>query len=151
MPSEADLLLRVLLAALLGGAVGFDREVRRKPAGMRTHMLVATGSALFYAAGILILDETVGTQLDGDVLRVPAAIVTGVGFLGAGAIMRAGDRVTGLTTAAGIWVVAAIGLLAGAGFFVLAIGATALVLLIVNILAWIYYRVQKAETHTDLE
>ena len=140
MASEAELLLRVLLAALLGGAIGFDREVRRKPAGMRTHMLVAAGSALFYAAGVLILGEVVSTDLTGDVLRVPAAIVTGVGFLGAGAILRAGDRVTGLTTAAGIWVVAAIGLLAGAGFFVLAVGGTVIVLLIVNILSWLYGR-----------
>ncbi len=140
MPSEFDLLLRVLLAAVLGGAIGFDREIRRKPAGMRTHMLVAVGSALFYAAGVLILGEATGTQFTGDVLRVPAAIVTGVGFLGAGAILRAGDRVTGLTTAAGIWVVAAIGLLAGAGFVILAVGGTVLVLLIVNILSWIYDR-----------
>jgi len=140
MPSETDLLLRVLLAALLGGAIGFDREVRQKPAGMRTHMLVAVGAALFYAAGVLILGEASGTDFAGDVLRVPAAIVTGVGFLGAGAILREGDRVTGLTTAAGIWVVAAIGLLAAAGFYILAIGGTVLVLLIVNILSWLYSR-----------
>ena len=140
MPSETDLLLRVLLAALLGGAIGFDREVRQKPAGMRTHMLVAVGAALFYAAGVLILGEASGTDFAGDVLRVPAAIVTGVGFLGAGAILREGDRVTGLTTAAGIWVVAAIGLLAAAGFYILAIGGTVLVLLIVNILSWLYGR-----------
>jgi len=140
VPSETDLLLRVLLAALLGGAIGFDREVRQKPAGMRTHMLVAVGAALFYAAGVLILGEASGTDFAGDVLRVPAAIVTGVGFLGAGAILREGDRVTGLTTAAGIWVVAAIGLLAAAGFYILAIGGTVLVLLIVNILSWLYGR-----------
>ena len=140
MPSETDLLLRVLLAALLGGAIGFDREVRQKPAGMRTHMLVAVGAALFYAAGVLILGEASGTDFAGDVLRVPAAIVTGVGFFGAGAILREGDRVTGLTTAAGIWVVAAIGLLAAAGFYILAIGGTVLVLLIVNILSWLYGR-----------
>jgi len=145
VPSELDLLLRVLLAAVLGGAIGFDRELRHKPAGMRTHMLVAAGSALFVAAAALILDEASGTQFTGDVLRIPAAIVTGVGFLGAGAILRAGERVTGLTTAAGIWVVAAIGLLAGAGFFVLAIGGTVLVLLIVNFLSWLYYRLSRSE------
>ena len=149
MPSEFDLLLRVLLAALLGGAIGFDREIRQKPAGMRTHMLVAVGSALFYAAGVLILGEATGTQSTGDVLRVPAAIVTGVGFLGAGAILRAGDRVTGLTTAAGIWVVAAIGLLAGAGFVILAVGGTVLVLLIVNILSWIYDRFLATEERDE--
>ncbi|GMQ86094.1 MAG: hypothetical protein BMS9Abin07_1666 [Acidimicrobiia bacterium] len=140
VPSEVDLLLRVLLAALLGGAIGFDREIRHKPAGMRTHMLVAVGSALFYAAGVLILGEATGANVAGDVLRVPAAIVTGVGFLGAGAILRAGDRVTGMTTAAGIWVVASIGLLTAAGFFLLAVGGTVLVLLIVNLLGWIYGR-----------
>lgn len=140
MPSEFELLLRVFVAALLGGAIGFDREIRQKPAGMRTHMLVAAGSALFYAAGVLILGEAAGTDLTGDVLRIPAAIVAGVGFLGAGAILRAGERVTGLTTAAGIWVVAAIGLLAGAGFFILAVGGTAMVLLIVASLSWLYDR-----------
>lgn len=108
-------------------------------------MLVAVGSALFYAAGVLILDEASIPALAGDVLRVPAAIVTGVGFLGAGAILRGGDRVTGLTTAAGIWVVAAIGLLAAAGFFILAVGGTVLVLLIVNILSWLYARFLEAE------
>ncbi len=149
MPSEFDLLLRVLLAAVLGGAIGFDREIRRKPAGMRTHMLVAVGAALFYAAGVLIIDEASVPALAGDVLRVPAAIVTGVGFLGAGAILRAGDRVTGLTTAAGIWVVAAIGLLAGAGFVILAVGGTVLVLLIVNILSWMYDRFLATEERDE--
>lgn len=151
MPSELDLLLRVLLAALLGGAIGFDREIRQKPAGMRTHMLVAAGAALFYAAGILILGEATGTEFAGDLLRVPAAIVTGVGFLGAGAILREGDRVTGLTTAAGIWVVAAIGLLAGAGFVVVAVGGTVLVLLIVNILSFLYDRFLDADSADEHE
>ena len=133
MPTEFELLLRVGLAALLGGAVGYDRQVRAKPAGIRTHMLVAAGAALFFAAAVLILGDVSGTDFRGDAVRVPAAIVTGVGFLGAGAIMRTGSEVRGMTTAAGIWVVAAIGLLAGGAFYVLSIGATVLVLLIINI------------------
>lgn len=151
MPSELDLLLRVVLAAVLGGGIGFDREIRHKPAGVRTHMLVAVGAALFYATSVLILGEATGTGFAGDVLRVPAAIVTGVGFLGAGAILRAGERVTGLTTAAGIWVVAAIGLLAGAGFGILAVGGTALVLLIVNVLSWLHHRFSETEATDEAE
>lgn len=130
--SEWELLLRVLVAALLGGLIGWDREAANKPAGIRTHMLVALGAALFAGASILILGEAWQAEGRGDAVRIPAAIVTGVGFLGAGAIMRAEGRVFGMTTAAGIWVVAAIGLLVGSGFWILGVGATVLVLLIVN-------------------
>ncbi len=130
--SEWELLLRVFVAALLGGLVGWDREAANKPAGIRTHMLVALGAALFAGSSILILGEAWQTDGRGDAVRIPAAIVTGVGFLGAGAIMRSDGRVFGMTTAAGIWVVAAIGLLVGSGFWILGVGATVLVLLIVN-------------------
>ena len=145
MSLELEFLLRALLAAVLGGAVGYDRQLRRKPAGIRTHMLVAVGAALFFAAAALILGDAAGTELKADAVRVPAAIVTGVGFLGAGAILRSGPRVTGLTTAAGIWVVAAIGLLAGAGFILVAVGGTVLVLLIINISSLIDERTIKGQ------
>lgn len=132
MPTEWELIGRVLVAAVLAGVIGFDRESAQKPAGIRTHMLVGAGAALFTAASILILGDAHLVEAGGDAVRVPAAIVTGIGFLGAGAILRAGARVTGLTTAAGIWATAAIGLLIGAGFWITGIGATVLVLLIVN-------------------
>lgn len=141
VPSELELVLRVLLAAVLGGAVGYDRQVRQKPAGIRTHMLVAAGAALFFSAAVLILGDAAIADMRGDAVRVPAAIVTGVGFLGAGAILRYGERVRGLTTAAGIWVVAAIGLLSGAGFFIVAIGGTIIALVVVNITALIDERI----------
>ena len=130
--SEWELLLRVFVAALLGGLVGWDREAANKPAGIRTHMLVALGAALFAGSSILILGDAWQADGRGDAVRIPAAIVTGVGFLGAGAIMRSDGRVLGMTTAAGIWVVAAIGLLVGSGFWILGVGATVLVLLIIN-------------------
>ena len=133
MPSELELILRAAVAAILGGAIGFQREVANAQAGIRTHMLVGAGAALFVAASLLILGEASIVDVKGDAVRIPAAIVAGVGFLGAGAILRSGERVTGLATAAGIWVTAAIGLLIGHGFWLVGIGATVLVLIPVNL------------------
>lgn len=135
MATEWELVGRTVVAALAGGLIGLDRQVLNKPAGIRTHMLVAAGSALFVAASILILGDAALVDGRGDAVRIPAAIVTGVGFLGAGAILRSGERVTGLTTAAGIWVTAAIGVLIGAGFWVVGIAATVIMLVIVNLTA----------------
>lgn len=133
MPTDFELLARVVVAALLAGLVGWDREAVSAPAGIRTFALVGTGAALFAVASILILGEAALTEGRGDAVRIPAAIVTGVGFLGAGAILRSGERVTGMTTAAGIWVVAAIGLLIGSGYWLVGVGGTVLVLLITNL------------------
>ena len=133
------------MAAILAGAIGWDRELANKPAGIRTHALVGAGSALFVSASILILGDAYVADLRGDAVRIPAAVVTGVGFLGAGAIMRAGGRVSGLTTAAGIWVTAAIGMLTGSGFWVIAIGGTILLLLVVNLSSLISLRMGVAE------
>ncbi|MDF1594925.1 MAG: MgtC/SapB family protein [Acidimicrobiia bacterium] len=120
----ADAALRLLLAALLAGAVGLEREVMRKAAGFRTHMLVGLGAALFTLLSIE------GFGRDGDPGRVAAQIVTGIGFLGAGAIFREGATVKGLTTAAGLWAVAAIGMAAGAGLTALATVSATIVLLV---------------------
>jgi putative Mg2+ transporter-C (MgtC) family protein len=120
----ADAALRLLLAALLAGAVGLEREVMRKAAGFRTHMLVGLGAALFTLLSIE------GFGGDGDPARVAAQIVTGIGFLGAGAIFREGATVKGLTTAAGLWAVAAIGMAAGAGLTALATVSATIVLLV---------------------
>lgn len=133
MNIELELLLRCAGAALLAGLIGWDRQEANKPAGIRTHMLVGAGAALFAGTSILILGEAWQTDSRGDAVRIPAAIVTGVGFLGAGAILRTGNRVRGLTTAAGLWVTAAIGLLIGSGFWILGVGGTLIVLLIVNL------------------
>src|SRR5471032_1432777 len=123
-----DLVWRLLLAAGLGAAVGLEREYRQKPAGLRTNILIAVGSALFT---ILSLQMTQGV---GDTSRVAGQIVTGIGFLGGGAILRSGDSIHGMTTAATIWVNAAIGVAAGTGQFALATFATALTLVVLAVL-----------------
>jgi len=115
---------RLLVAALLAGAIGFERESQLKAAGFRTHMLVGLGSALFTVLSLNAFGHT------SDPARVAAQIVTGIGFLGAGAIFKEGPTVQGLTTAAGLWTVAAIGMAAGAGRLLLAFVATAVVLLV---------------------
>lgn len=133
MNLELELLLRCAAAALLAGVIGWDRQEANKPAGIRTHMLVGAGAALFAAASILILGDAWEADGRGDAVRIPAGIVAGVGFLGAGAILRTQGGVSGLTTAAGIWVTAAIGVLVGSGFWLLGVGATVLVVAIVNL------------------
>jgi len=125
--TSSDLMLRLLLAAGLGAVLGVERELRQKPAGLRTNMLIALGSALFTAVSLQIAKG-------GPVDRNMAQIVTGIGFLGAGAIMRDGHKVRGMTTAATIWVNAAIGMAAGAGEAGMAASATAITLLILVIL-----------------
>lgn len=128
--SETDALLRVGLALLFGAAIGIERELNEKPAGLRTYMLVSEGAALFMISSILLGQEfNTGQSAPIDISRIASTIVTGVGFLGAGMILQSRQRVYGLTTAAGIWVAAAIGLLSGAGFFVVAIGGTVIALL----------------------
>src|SRR6266850_4684395 len=117
-----DVLLRLLLAAALGALLGLEREYRRKPAGLRTNILIAVGSALFAIVSI----EIGGAGGTPD--RIAAQIVTGIGFLGAGAILRGRLNVQGLTTAATIWVNAAIGIAAGAGLFAVASIAAGLTL-----------------------
>ena len=119
-----DMAWRLLLAAGLGAAIGLEREYRQKPAGLRTNILIAVGSALFT---ILSLEMTKGI---GDTSRVAGQIVTGIGFLGGGAILRNRDSVHGMTTAATIWVNAAVGVAAGMGQYALATFTVALTLLV---------------------
>jgi putative Mg2+ transporter-C (MgtC) family protein len=124
-------LLRVVVAAALGGAVGLERELREREAGFRTHMLVSVGSALFTLVSAYGFHEFLvhgGNVVRADPTRIAAQIVTGIGFLGAGAIIRQGFSVRGLTTAATLWVVAAIGMASGAGYYSAAVITTALVL-----------------------
>jgi putative Mg2+ transporter-C (MgtC) family protein len=121
MPSDLELLGRLLLAAVLGGAVGAERELHDQPAGLRTHMLLTIGACLF------TLVSAYGFGGPADPSRLAAQIVTGIGFLGGGAIVRHGLTVRGLTTAASIWATASIGVTVGAGRYLLATGATLLV------------------------
>jgi putative Mg2+ transporter-C (MgtC) family protein len=127
-----EALLRVLIAAALGGAVGIERELRDREAGLRMHMLVSIVSALFTIVSAYGFHEFLvsgGNLVRADPTRIAAQIVTGVGFLGAGAIIRQGPSVRGLTTAATLWVVAAIGMAAGAGYYSAAVITTFVVLL----------------------
>jgi putative Mg2+ transporter-C (MgtC) family protein len=127
-----EALLRLALAAALGGAVGLERELREREAGFRTHLLVALGSALFTivsAYGFHAFLNSGANVVRTDPTRIAAQIVTGVGFLGAGAIIRQGLSIRGLTTAATLWAVAAIGLSVGAGYYSGALITTAIVLL----------------------
>src|SRR6266498_2258205 len=126
-----EALLRLAVAAALGGAVGIERELREREAGFRTHMLVSVGSALFTLASAYGFRDFLvhgGSVVRADPTRIAAQIVTGIGFLGAGAIIRQGLSVRGLTTAATLWVVAAIGLATGAGYYSAAAITTGLVL-----------------------
>ena len=125
MPIEVDMILRLLLAAALGAIIGYQRERADKPAGLRTHILICEGSALFTVASLY------GFGAVADPARVAAGIVAGIGFLGAGAIIhREGGLVGGLTTAATIWAVAAIGLAAGAGLYLVSAVTTVIVLIV---------------------
>ncbi len=123
-------MLRLVLAAVLGAAIGIERELRQKPAGLRTNILIALGSALFTVVSIDIARRYTGGTPD----RVAAQVVTGIGFLGGGAILRSGTNVRGMTTAATIWVNAAIGMAAGSGAFALATAATGITLVVLAVL-----------------
>jgi putative Mg2+ transporter-C (MgtC) family protein len=123
--SELEMVLRLLAALGLGCVVGFEREVRNRSAGMRTHALAAEGAALFAMAAILVSEEAAKAGYGpSDPGRTISTIVQGIGFLAAGVIFAQGARVRGLTTAAGLWVTAAIGVLCGTGLFFLAAVAT---------------------------
>lgn len=121
---------RILVAAGLGGAIGFERELRERAAGLRTHILVALGSCLFTLVSAFgfheFTSEPASAAVRADVTRVASQIVVGIGFIGGGAILRHGATIRGLTTAATLWVTAAIGLAAGLGFYPAAVVTTAI-------------------------
>ncbi|RKX71556.1 MgtC/SapB family protein [candidate division WOR-3 bacterium] len=122
------MILRLLISILVGGAIGLEREIEHKPAGLRTIILVCLGSTIFMILGLHFLD--LGFDLD----RIVAGVITGIGFLGAGAIIRARGEVHGLTTAATIWLVSGLGLVIGAGYYLLAIIASIFILIVLRLL-----------------
>ncbi|OXM13785.1 MgtC/SapB family protein [Paenibacillus herberti] len=133
--NEWELLLRLFLAVLLGGLVGFEREQSNHAAGLRTNILVCLGSCLLMLLSIYGFAQFVNeTNVRLDPARLAAQVITGIGFLGAGTILFTGKSITGLTTAASLWVVSAIGLSVGAGFLLPAIAVTVLVLLVLVVL-----------------
>ncbi len=126
-----DLMLQIGLATLLGGAIGMERELGGKPAGLRTNILICIGSVLYTHLSLAMLTGSTGAIPVGtDTTRVAAQIVTGVGFIGAGTILHARGAVVGLTSAATIWVVAAIGIALGSGYYLEGVGTTLAVLVV---------------------
>ncbi len=142
-----DLLGHLVVAVILGGAIGFERELQRKAAGLRTTILICVGAALFTELSIAF------SEVSGDPGRIAAQIVTGVGFLGAGAIIKSRGSVFGMTTAATIWLTAAIGMAVGFGALLEAVGATVLVLLVLRVLkvvvAWLESRAPSLSDDED--
>ncbi len=123
-----EMALRLFLAVVLGGIVGYEREKQQRPAGFRTHILVCVGSALIMLVSAYGFTGGTGDGIIHDPSRIAANVVTGVGFLGAGTILRHGNTITGLTTAASLWIVSGIGLAIGIGFYASALMATLMVL-----------------------
>lgn len=134
---QLDLLASLLVAVLLGGAIGLERELRGKAAGLRTNILICLGATLFTHLSIHIAGES------GDPGRLAAQIVTGIGFLGAGTILHSRGAITGLTSAATIWLVAAIGVAVGVGATYEAAGATLLSILVLRALGWVEGALQR--------
>jgi putative Mg2+ transporter-C (MgtC) family protein len=125
VPGELELIARLVLTLVLSAAVGLERELRQKSAGLRTHTLVGVGAALFTLAGAYGFDDVIEpSRVVLDPSRVAAQVASGIGFIGGGLIFVRRDSVRGLTTAAGVWVTAAIGVAAGAGLELVAIAAT---------------------------
>ena len=140
MNEYLEMTIKILVIIILAGVVGIDRELRHKPAGTKTHMLVGLGSTVFTIMSIWFYKEYQGhTAVDPS--RITAQIVTGIGFLGAGTIIQSGSAVIGLTTAASLWSVAAIGVVVGTGNYFLAVittGAMVLVFILINRLSDIF-------------
>lgn len=149
--SEWEGLLRLAAAAAIGGAIGFEREMLDKSAGLRTHMLVSLGAALFMVGSILLVYEfNAGPDVSKvDPTRIASTIVTGVGFLGGGIIFKNEGGVSGLTTAAGLWVAAAIGMAVGAGFYITAVGSGILTLIILVALRRLQERLDIKSSSSD--
>ncbi len=134
---ETQSFLRIVVAAVLGGMIGLERDRRGRPAGLRTHMIVALAAASYMVVSTQFIEHQhygPGERVDVDVSRIAASIVTGIGFLGGGAIMRNGLNVLGLTTAAGLWLVGAIGMASGSGMYSTAVFVTLLGLVALAVL-----------------
>lgn len=134
MISEADVLIRLTMALLLGGLIGYERQSCNKSAGLRTHVLVCIGSCLIMVLSLNIY-YTVQGLTNADPTRLAAQVVSGIGFLGAGTIMKEGLTIRGLTTAASLWVVSGVGLAVGSGYYISAFIATGLVFLTLSVLS----------------
>jgi len=133
MPTDLEMIGRLLLTLFLSGLIGLERQVHKRDAGLRTHILVALGSCLIMLTSAYVFD-IYKDKVNLDPARIAAGVITGIGFLGAGTIMRDPEKVKGLTTAASLWVAAALGLAVGVGFNRVAIYTTVLVLIVLHVL-----------------
>ncbi len=133
MPTDFQMVIRLLLTLVLSGLVGFERQVHRRDAGLRTHILVALGSCLIMLTSLYVFD-IYKDKVSLDPARIAAGVITGIGFLGAGTIIREPSGVKGLTTAASLWVVSGVGLAVGCGFIKIAVYTTVLVLTVLHFL-----------------
>ena len=133
MITDIDMMMRILVATFLSALIGLEREMWRHVAGLRTHILVCVGSTLIMLTSLHVFD-IYKAQAPLDPTRIAAGVITGIGFLGAGAIMRSPEGVRGLTTASSLWVVAALGLSIGCGFFKASIFVTFIVLVVLLLL-----------------
>jgi putative Mg2+ transporter-C (MgtC) family protein len=136
MLSDLEIIFRLLTTFVLSGLVGLERQVHRRTAGLRTHILVGLGSCLIMLTSLYVFD-IYKDKVALDPTRIAAGVITGIGFLGAGAIIREKEGVKGLTTAASIWVVSGIGLAVGTGFIRTAVYTTVLVLVILHLLRYL--------------
>ncbi len=141
--TEVEGLFRICLAAVLGAIIGLERGYRDKEAGLRTNMLVAIGAALFTISSIQLSEMYLEWEgsIRFDPSRILSTIVTGVGFIGGALIYRSSNRVHGVTTAASIWAVTAVGLAAGAGLYLTAVGVTVLIVIVLFGFTWIEYKI----------
>jgi putative Mg2+ transporter-C (MgtC) family protein len=159
-----EVILRLILAIIVGGLIGYEREYKNRPAGFRTHILVCVGAAVISmiqlysvqeTTNIIIRQPVLASALKADIGRLGAQVITGVGFLGAGTIMHDKGSVKGLTTAASLWVVACVGLAVGLGYYFLVVAATVGVFLVLATLKQVEARffqrskIQKLEVHYD--
>ena len=147
--STVEAVQRLGVALLFGSLLGLEREWSDKPAGLRTHMLVTEGAALFMICSLLLGDRVLAAGVPYDPSRIASTVVQGIGFLAGGVILTAGRRVRGLTTAAGIWVAAAIGLLVGAGFYAIAGISTAATIVALVLLRSLERRLPRGSSTVD--
>ncbi len=147
LPSNyLDILLRLLLALVIGGVIGIERQTTNHNAGLRTHILVCLGSAV-----VMIMSEQMAKEFGGEISRIGAQVVSGVGFLGAGCIIVNGNKIKGLTTAAGLWATACVGLSIGLGYYFLSISCAAFIIIAMWILHPLGNRIQKNSQTSNYE
>ena len=142
MLTDNEMILRISIAFVLSGLIGLEREVRRHEAGLRTHIMVCLGATLTMLTSLHVFD-IYRSQASVDPTRIAAGIITGIGFLGAGTIMRSQDHIKGLTTASTLWCVAALGMSVGCGFYVTSAYVTVLVLIVLLFLRSVESKILK--------